>query len=536
MKKNPREYEELTEQFFKGIKEKGCDERFCHYVWDVQIALSRGYGFNASHTLAYSIIALQEMNLAYKYPIVYWNTANLIVDSGGIQTIDYEEVEDEMIEVELSADDDVVPENENDEEELEEWEEANDTLNEDTEDKKKKKQKNIDYGRVASIIGKLNSYGIKVSPPDINNSSFTFTPIATSNTILYGLRGITGIAGDKITRIMEQRPYSSVQDCINKNHLNKTQVVNLIKSGAFDEVEKKSREEIMHDYIDLISDKKQRLTLQNMQMLINKELIPDEMVFYARLFLFNKFLKTQKDTVNYKLNDSAITFIDDNFNADLVNNGEFVAQKTWDNLYKKAMEPMRKYLKEHEDDVLKQLNQSLYDELADKYAKGTISKWEMDSISFYYHDHELLNAAYRYDDFFELPDEPEIEYIAHGKDGQEYKIYKIHRIIGTVIDKDKMHNTVTLLTPTGVVLVKVYKNQFAIYDKQLSQHGADGKKHVIEKSWFTRGTMLMIQGVRRGNDFIPKKKKQSLYPVISKITHINNDGTLQFQFEREEVE
>ena len=39
------EYEALTEQFYKGIKEKGCSERFCHYVWDVQIALSRGYGF-----------------------------------------------------------------------------------------------------------------------------------------------------------------------------------------------------------------------------------------------------------------------------------------------------------------------------------------------------------------------------------------------------------------------------------------------------------------------------------------------------------
>ena len=34
-KKNPKEYEELTEKFFKGIKEKGCDERFCHYIWDV---------------------------------------------------------------------------------------------------------------------------------------------------------------------------------------------------------------------------------------------------------------------------------------------------------------------------------------------------------------------------------------------------------------------------------------------------------------------------------------------------------------------
>ena len=44
-KKNPKEYEALTEQFFQGIKEKGCDENFCRYVWNIQIALSRGYGF-----------------------------------------------------------------------------------------------------------------------------------------------------------------------------------------------------------------------------------------------------------------------------------------------------------------------------------------------------------------------------------------------------------------------------------------------------------------------------------------------------------
>ena len=38
---------------------------------------------NKSHTLAYSLIALQEMNLAYNFPIVFWNCACLITDSGG---------------------------------------------------------------------------------------------------------------------------------------------------------------------------------------------------------------------------------------------------------------------------------------------------------------------------------------------------------------------------------------------------------------------------------------------------------------------
>ena len=44
-KKNPKEYEEITEKFFQNVKEKGLDARFCHYVWDEEIALSRGYGF-----------------------------------------------------------------------------------------------------------------------------------------------------------------------------------------------------------------------------------------------------------------------------------------------------------------------------------------------------------------------------------------------------------------------------------------------------------------------------------------------------------
>ena len=78
-KKNPAEYEKLTKEFFEVTKEKGCSKELCEYVWNVLVATSRGYGFNASHTLAYSLIALQEMNLAFKYPIIFWNCACLIL-------------------------------------------------------------------------------------------------------------------------------------------------------------------------------------------------------------------------------------------------------------------------------------------------------------------------------------------------------------------------------------------------------------------------------------------------------------------------
>lgn len=44
-KKNPKEYEELTKQFFQKVEEKNLSRKFCDYVWNVEIALSRGYGF-----------------------------------------------------------------------------------------------------------------------------------------------------------------------------------------------------------------------------------------------------------------------------------------------------------------------------------------------------------------------------------------------------------------------------------------------------------------------------------------------------------
>ena len=529
-KKNPKEYDALTKQFFDNVKEKGLSEKFCNYVWNIEIALSRGYGFNAAHTYSYSMVALQEMNLARFFPIIFWNTANLIVDSGGIQTVEYDEDGEASIIVEAEPDEDA------EEEEQEEWEEENEVTEDEKEDKKKEKTKSIDYGKVASAIGRFSTYGITVSPPNINDSSYTFTPVVDKNEILYGLRGITRLSTSIIKDIIEKRPFASIDDFLNRVKLNKIQMTNLIKCGAFDELVGLPREKIMSDYIGRIADKKQKLTLQNMQMLINYDLIPDEMTYYGKLFMFNKFLKTCKQDDNYVLNDAASNFIAEHFSADYINNGMFIKQSIWDNLYKKGMDPMRVYLKAHQTEMLKVLNDTLYNEMANKYASGSISHWEMESVSFYSHPHELAEAQYLYDDFFTLPEVPEIDYTFTGRDGNEIRVYKLRKIIGTVIDKNKMKNTVTLLTPTGVVNVKVYKNQFAMFDKQLSQKGADGRKHVLEKSWFSRGTLLMIQGIRRENDFIPKKRKDSFYPVISKITAMHEDGTLEFQTERQEVE
>lgn len=47
-KKNPKEYEELTKEFFRTTEEKGISNVFARYVWYVLIAMSRGYGFRKS--------------------------------------------------------------------------------------------------------------------------------------------------------------------------------------------------------------------------------------------------------------------------------------------------------------------------------------------------------------------------------------------------------------------------------------------------------------------------------------------------------
>ena len=204
-----------------------------------------------------------------------------------------------------------------------------------------------------------------------------------------------------------------------------------------------------------------------------------------------------------------------------------------DNTYKKAMEPMRVYLKEHSTELLDKLNNVLYNEEADKYATGNISKWEMESLSFYYHKHELDYCSTKFDNFFDLPEQPVVERTFTTKDGATINIYQLSLIAGTVIDRNKMKNTITLLTQNGVVNVKIYKNQFAMFDKQISFIDDTGKKKVLERSWFARGTLLMIQGFRRGQDFVPKKYKSSIYPVISKINGVGEFG-LDVQYERVE--
>ena len=535
-KKNPAEYDNLTTEYFETIKEKGLNEKLCSYVWNVLIAMSKGYGFNLSHTLAYSLIGLQELNLAYKYPLILWDCACLITDSGGTER---EEDNDEVIEEnEIIYDNDIgIFEKENSEEEDADEDEEDATVS------KKKSNRTANYGKIATAIGRMKSAGITILGTDINQSSYTFSPDINRNLIIYGLSGITRIGEDLIKNIITNRPYTSIQDFLDKVKINKPQMINLIKSGAFDRLYNNDRQKAMKIYIDLIADKKKRITLQNMKMLMDFNLIPIRYDFQCRVYNFNKYIKKNKINDYYGLDIAAYNFYANNFDIDLLqsynqDNIIFIIKQTeWDKIYKKQMDIMRIFIKENADELLEAVNNRLYNELWNKYCEGTESKWEMDSISCYIHEHELSktkNIIYGFADYSKLSEEPTINYEFTSKQtGQKIPLFKIYRTVGTVLDKDKNKKTVTLLTNDGsVVNVKIFGDAFTHYDKQLSERGADGKKHVVEKSWLSRGNKIIVTGIRREDNFIAKKYKNTPYHLVELITSIDDEGYIKTQSER----
>ena len=118
------------------------------------------------------------------------------------------------------------------------------------------------------------------------------------------------------------------------------------------------------------------------------------------------------------------------------------------------------------------------------------------------------------------------------KSGGMVPIYKIHTIAGTCIAKDKAKSTIYLLTTSGVVPVKFRKEYFSLFDKQISERQTDGTKKVIEKSWFNRGNMVLVKGIRRGDDFIAKKYSSTEGHTLYKIESIDANGDIKITSER----
>ena len=499
------------EMFYQKGLEAGTRMEMLDYVWNKQILNQAGYSFSDIHAVAYSYIALQEMNLGYFYPSIYWKTACLSVDAGALNEEDFYNLVDTGI-LELTDEDD------------------------------KRDQNKVKYGQIAVAIIKFKQYG-QVATPDINTSRFGFTPDATNNTIRFGLRGIARIGEQIIRDIIINRPYTSLNNFIEKmvtadgkKLISKDKIINLIKAGAFDNVEGKPREQILEDFVTTTSDQKKRLTLQNFQMLINQNLIPPELAFSVKVFNFTKYIRKQRFMGNYILDEqNGMRFYSQYYDMtkvrQLEKDGQIVnviSDTYWDAIYSREMDKPRAYIKEHHDELLAKMNHNLFHDEFMKYGEGDKLQWELDSLSFYYSGHPLANVVLPVETTA-LSDLKEDDFDGFWMiKGKRVPKYHLSTIIGTVIDKDKQHGFFTLQTADGgAIEVKVFKQQFAHYTHVISEVNAEGEKDILEDSFFEKGTHLVVTGIKRGEIFIPKVYKSTGFDAILKAV-LNDQGQVDY--------
>jgi DNA polymerase-3 subunit alpha len=452
------------------------------YIWQYGAGPQMGYSFSIIHALAYSFIGMQTLYLATNFNPIYWNTAYLIVNSGSL------------------------------------------------EDEDNDKQESTNYTKMAKAIGQIRSAGIQVSLADINKSFFGFLPDPENNQILFGLKGMLNVGDEVVEQIINNRPYISPRDFINKVNPKKLTMIALIKGGAFDHM--MDRKLCMAWYLWETCDKKKRITLQNMGGLISHNLLPedtDERTMARRVYEFNRYLKSlcKKGDI-YVLDERAENFLEELGYDDMFafgNVGTYILVKEWEKKYQSWMNVFRTWIAEKHDEILDNLNKEIFLAEWNKYAKGTISAWEMEALCFYYHEHELANIDYNrygFANFFDLPSDPVVER-SFMKGGKKINLYKLSKICGTCIAKNKIKSSVSLLTVDGVVEVKFAKEFFAMFDKQISARGADGKKHIVEKSWFNRGNMIVVQGVRIDDMFKAKKYASSGGHLLYHIDEVVGD-------------
>lgn len=175
-KKKPDVMERQREIFINGAKSNGIDLRKAEKIFDI-LAKFAEYGFNKSHSAAYSMIAYQTAYLKANYPTEFM--AALLTSEIG----------------------------------------------------------NVD--EIVFYLNECRRIGINVLPPDINESKAFFTVI-DNNTIRFGLTAVKNVglgAVESIVNARKNKKFESLlQFCENVDLrlVNKRVIESLIKCGSFD--------------------------------------------------------------------------------------------------------------------------------------------------------------------------------------------------------------------------------------------------------------------------------------------------------------
>ena len=509
-KKKSEDVAGLKEKFYSSVESHGNSINVANYVWEQCIKPQLAYSFSRNHVMPYSAEALQEMNLFYHYPPVYWNCATMIVNAGLANgTSDNEE----------------------------------DTSS-----------KTTDYGKIAKSIYRAKEGGVIVKAPSINDSELIFSPHEQDNSILFGLGAISGINSDVTSQILSNRPYTSFTDFYNKNAykgslVTKSKFIQLIKAGCFDEFEP-DRRVVMRQYFILSTPNVTSLAMNNIgQIKAARVPIPKSIIgpYNFRKYVCNKQFKYGnhpkfKSKTLYWLDQKALKYFENHCKSSMVEGVDYwfeddrwiVVDKSLEKLLAPSIETLKDYINTTE--FLDKFNKARARQSMIESVDGLdVNRWSFQACAFYSQEHELANvdlAKYSISHFSDLPEEPRFVECSFGK--RSWKQFELSAICGTVIGRTDSHHLVTILTPDNeVVNVKMNDGAFAHYKAQLSTINPDGTKTVIEKSWLERGNLLICCGYRRGTDeFVTKKYKASIFPSqLMKITNINGPD-IEIQTER----
>src|SRR5205085_2236093 len=178
-KKKREELDKHKEKFLKQAMERGHDKAKLDKLWHSMEGFA-DYAFNKSHSVAYGYLAYQTAFLKAHYPTHFWAAV-------------------------LSN-------------------ELNNTA------------------KVVKYINEARTQGIEILPPDVNVSFDNFTP--SGNSIRFGLAAIKGIGQSAVSCIVEARAggaFRSLFDFterVDSKAVNKRVLESLIKSGAFDTINK----------------------------------------------------------------------------------------------------------------------------------------------------------------------------------------------------------------------------------------------------------------------------------------------------------
>lgn len=452
-KKNPK-LQEIQHQHFmeKGLA-LGRRKEFLNYVWKYCVEIQKGYAFSDVHGLSYVYILICEMNICEFYGSIYWQTACLNVSSG------------------LSGDG----------------------------------QKQVDYSKIAKAISDLPK-GL-VLPPDINHSDWKFT--IDKNRILFSLYAISGISSKEIQTIIDGRPYKSFKEFVevNRDNISQKKMTLLIKSGLFRAFCGDTRENMIA-YVKYITPKKNKLTMVSLNKM--GDYVPEQYKKQVKLYQIKKMLKN-----GLKVDSILGEFFVNNvqLNYDLDDEKIIVDQKEFNKYFNRKIKPLKEWLKtEKALDIEVRIRRNMFWQ---ENCLGTVENWFFETLNYYPFEHFLtktdLDAMFDFKSFNELPAVPQVKTLV-GKN-HKFPIYETYEIAGSVVAKNNVKKTITLLTLDGTAVCKLGDVLFS----KLNQVIKNGD--VKEDSWLTRGTNLVLLGTRIGNEFKVKKVKNA-----TSVMKIVNNG------------